>query len=111
MDLAILVCNIFILHDFRPGLGNVAEVRLCSDHIPGQPSGHQLPSLAGRRAARIKGEENYETGLLLFGLATGLMWLRTLSFVLVQQDLGQALLLYNTCTHVGEEKRTGHDGS
>jgi hypothetical protein len=74
----------------------LAEVRLWSGHVSEPPSGHQLPSLAGRRAARIKGEENYETGLLLFGLATGLMWLRTLSFVLVQQDLGQALL-HNTC--------------
>jgi hypothetical protein len=27
--------------------------------------------------------------LLLYGMATGIMWLRTLNFVLVQQDLGQ----------------------
>ena len=59
-------------------------------------------------AARAKGGEDFEAGLLLFGLATCLMWLRTLSFVLVQQDLGQALLL-NTHAHARTHtcKRTG----
>ena len=39
--------------------------------------------------ARAKGEVNSDAGLLLMGISTGLMWLRTLNFVLVQQDLGQ----------------------
>ena len=30
-------------------------------------------------------------GMLLLGLASGFMWLRTLNFVLVQQDLGQVI--------------------
>jgi hypothetical protein len=32
-----------------------------------------------------------EWSVLLYGLSAGLMWLRTLNFVLVQQDLGQVL--------------------
>ena len=47
----------------------------------------------GSHATRAERLDESESALLLFGLATGLMWLRTLSFVLVQKDLGQVLLL------------------
>ena len=53
--------------------------------------------LSNRNAARAKGASESETGLLLMGLATGLMWMRTLNFVLVQQDLGQASAFVCVC--------------
>ncbi len=63
---------------------------LASPHLSG-PCGRRHAPSAWAWAEVMVGEGwRAETGsFLLYGTAACLMWLRTLNFVLVQQDLGQ----------------------